>query len=223
MVDLNEKMIELSPSLKTIYSSIKFGSLIIHNVQNGKKSKVLEEQKRNLERMIQQNSMEPNQDKLIQNYNVFFNRWGKTYPIEFQIKTIKSGGKFPQVSVLVDCMFLAELQNHILTSGHDLDLIHGKLVFDITKGDEQYLKLNGKEQELKKDDIILKDEKGILASVLYGPARRTSIIPETKNALFFAWCPYGMDKELIVNHLNKILQNLILVFGSLSSDLNIHS
>ena len=223
MIGLNMKMVELAPSLKKIYSDIKFGSLIVKNVQNENKSEVLEQQKQKLERMIQKNSMEPNQDRLIQNYNFFFNRWGKTYPIEFQIKTIKKGGKFPQVSVLVDCMFLAELQNRILTSGHDLDLIQGKLVFDITEGGEQYLNINGKKQELKKDDIILKDENGILASVLYGPAKRTAIIPKTKNALFFAWCPYGMDKELLTNHLNAILKNLILVFGSVSSELNIHT
>jgi len=90
-------------------------------------------------------------------------------------------------------MFLAELKNRYLTSGHDLDAVQGGLIFDVSEGDERYLKLNGKEQQLKKDDVILKDEEGILASVLHGPARRTSITPQTSQALYLAWYPYGME------------------------------
>jgi len=42
-------------------------------------------------------------------------------------------------------MFLAELKNRILTSGHDLDKIEGGLFFDVSDERERYLKLNGKE------------------------------------------------------------------------------
>jgi len=121
-------------------------------------------------------------------------------------------------------MFLAELKNRILTSGHDLDRIQGDLTFDISEGGELYLKLNGQEQELKKNDVVLKDSKGILASILYGPARRTSITHETKNVVYFAWCPYAMDEVIIRGHLNEILLNLKSVFESLTSEIkSIHS
>jgi DNA/RNA-binding domain of Phe-tRNA-synthetase-like protein len=96
------------------------------------------------------------------------------------------------------------------------------LIFDVSEGGERYLMLNGKEQELKENDIILKDEEGILASVLYGPARRTSITSDTRNVLYFAWCPYGMDDWLITAHLNDILSNLHIVFESATSETQIH-
>ena len=101
------------------------------------------------------------------------------------------------------------------TIGHDLDAVQGDLFFDVSEGGERYLKL-------KKNDVILKDEEGILASVLYGPARRTSITPETRNALYLAWYPYGRDGELITVHLKDILSNLILVFGPVTSEIQIH-
>ncbi|MEM3693813.1 MAG: phenylalanine--tRNA ligase beta subunit-related protein [Candidatus Bathyarchaeia archaeon] len=212
--------IELKPELKTAYPEATFGSLIVSNVLNMKKHDRLEERKREFEREIREIDLE--KDNIIKRYNAYFRSWGKTYPIEFQIKTIKNGGRFPQVSVLVDSMFIAELKNRILTSGHDLDSIQGNLAFEVSRGGEKYVMLNGKEQGLKKNDIILKDEDGILASVLYGPARRTSISLETKNVLYIAWCPYRVDEELIEEHLNSILSNLRIAFESPASKTQIH-
>ena len=214
--------IELTPRLRIIYPKAVFGSLIARNVPNMKKNDGLEERKRDLEKKIKEAYAGPDEDQTIQDYNTYFKRWGETYPIEFQIKTIKRGGRFPQVSALVDSMFLAELKNGHLTSGHDLDALQGDLIFDASEGGERYLKLNDKEQQLKKDDVVLKDERGILASVLYGPARRASITPETKNALYLAWYPYGMVGELITAHLKDILSNLSIVFGSVTSEIQIH-
>ncbi len=204
--------IELTHRLKKNYPESIFGSLIIKNVPNRKKDETLEEQKRLLERKIREENVEVYKDDMILYYNTYFKMGKKTYPIEYQINTIKSGRKFPQVSVLVDSMFLAELKNRILTSGHDLDEIQGDLVFDVSQGGEQYMKLNGQDQTLKQNDVILKDDEGILASILYGPARRTAITLKTINALYFAWCPLFIDEKLIRNHLNTILQNLYSVF-----------
>lgn len=213
--------VNTTESLKEIYPDSIFGNLIIRDVPNRKKNEFLEERKRTLEREIKEKYAEVDKDVIIHYYNTYFKLWKKTYPIEYQIKTVKSGGKFPQVSVIVDCMFIAELKNRILTSGHDLDEIKGDLTFDISQGGEQYLKIDGRKQELKKNDIVLKDNEGILASILYGPARRTSISQKTKNSLFFAWCPYTMDENIILRHLNDIVQNFNDIFESINSEIQL--
>ena len=107
------------------------------------------------------------------------------------------------------------------SSGHDLDDIKGDLTFDVSQGGEQYLKIDGRKQELKKNDIVLKDNEGILASILYGPARRTSISQKSKNSLFFAWCPYTMDENIILRHLNDIVQNFNDIFESINSEIQL--
>jgi DNA/RNA-binding domain of Phe-tRNA-synthetase-like protein len=214
--------IELTSRLRIAYPKVVFGSLMVRSVPNMRKHEVLEKRKRDLKKKRKELYMNVDEDNTILSYNTFFKRWCETYPIEFQIKTIKKGGTFPLVSVLVDSMFLAELKNRHLTSGHNLDAFQGDLTFDVSEGGERYLKLNGKEQQLRKDDVILKDKEGILASVLYGPARRTSITPETRNVLYLAWYPYGMDGELITAHLGDILSNLSIVFGSVTSEVQIH-
>ena len=213
--------VNTTESLKEIYPDSIFGNLIIRDVPNRKRNEFLEERKRTLEREIKEKYAEVDKDVIIHYYNTYFKLWKKSYPIEYQIKTVKSGGRFPQVSVIVDCMFIAELKNRILTSGHDLDEIKGDLTFDISQGGEQYLKIDGRKQELKKNDIVLKDNEGILASILYGPARRTSISQKTKNSLFFAWCPYTMDENIILRHLNDIIQNFNDIFESINSEIQL--
>jgi DNA/RNA-binding domain of Phe-tRNA-synthetase-like protein len=214
----SEMKVTLTSELKTVYHDSIFGSLVVENVENIKKDDRLEALKRELEKSIRESSGEENTMK---SYDTYFKRWGKTYPIEFQIKTIKNGGSLPQVSLLVDSMFLAELKNKILTSGHDLDSLKENLFFDVSKGGEEYIKLNGEKQVLKENDIILKDDEGVLASVLYGPARRTSISPSTRNALYFAWCPCEVSEDAVSSHLKDILSNIQTVVGVTNPKINI--
>ena len=221
MREMPEMCIELSPELRVIYPRARFGSLTVRDTPNTRKIGALEERKRLLERQIRDDYPAVEEDNIIQSYATYFKRWEKMYPIEFQIKTLKKGGRLPQVSALVDGMFMAELKNRILTSGHDLDALVGDLSFDVSGEGESYVKLNGEEQMLKGNDVILRDEEGILASILYGPARRTSISPTTRNAIYFAWCPYGMGEDLIRAHLNDILSNLRIIYESISSETQI--
>jgi DNA/RNA-binding domain of Phe-tRNA-synthetase-like protein len=111
-------------------------------------------------------------------------------------------------------MFLAELEDRILTSGHDGDAIQGIPVYDLADQGEEYIKLNGKNQVLEKNDVILRDNEGILASILFGPALRTSIALKTVHPIYFSWCPIGISTEVVDNHLSSIQRYLELVYGS---------
>ncbi len=201
------------PEVKIFYPTATFGSLTINNQQNMKKHPDIEQAKRLIEKKIRETYPVPEEDPIIQSYAGYFDKWEKTYPIEFQINSIKKGRTFPQVSTHVDCMFMAELENRILTSGHDRDTIQGRPVYDLADEGEEYVKLNGKKQVLLKNDVILKDDYGVLASVLFGPAARTSINRETVNPLYFAWCPVGIDHEKVDEHLSTITKFSKIAYG----------
>jgi DNA/RNA-binding domain of Phe-tRNA-synthetase-like protein len=204
---------KVRPELKMMYPTAVFGCITIANQQNKKKHSSLEQAKRQLESRIRDEYPDPEDDSVIQAYAGYFDRWGRTYPIEYQIKSVKKGRTFPQVSTHVDCMFMAELEDRILTSGHDRDAIQGELVYDLADDGEEYVKLNGKNQALVKNDVVLKDDEGVLASVLFGPAARTSIDMETLNPLYFAWCPVGISREMVDAHLSTILGYLRMAYG----------
>ena len=210
-------MFVVRPEVKIFYPSAHFGSLIIHNQYNQKKHPDLEQSKRQLEEKIRETYLSPVDDEVVQCYADYYGKWGKTYHIEFQINSIKKGRGFPNVSTHVDSMFMAELENRILTSGHDADTVQGSLIYDLADNGEEYVKLNGKKQILLKNDIVLRDEEGVLASILFGPAARTSITMETLNPLFFAWCPIGITPEAVETHLSTILGYMDTVYGETKS------
>ena len=201
------------PELKIFYPTAVFGGLTINDQRNMKEHPGLEHAKRLLEKDVKENYPAPRDDPVVQRYAEYFGRWGRTYPIEFQINSIKKGRTFPQVSTHVDCMFMAELEDRILTSGHDRDTVQGGLVYDLADEGEVYVKLNGERQVLVKNDVVLRDDEGVLASVLFGPAARTSIEGETVNPLYFAWCPVGIDRETVDLHLSSIVKYLMMVYG----------
>ena len=74
---------------------------------------------------------------------------------------------------------------------------------------------------MKSGDILLCDEKNILANVLYGPAKQSTITLKTKNALYLAWGPVGLKDIDVANHLHDLLSNLEVVYGSLDAKITI--
>ncbi len=98
------------PEVKIFYPTATFGSLTINNQQNMKTHPDIEQAKRLIEKKIRETYPAPEEDPIVQSYAGYFEKWGKTYPIEFQINSIKKGRTFPQVSTHVDCMFMAELE-----------------------------------------------------------------------------------------------------------------
>jgi DNA/RNA-binding domain of Phe-tRNA-synthetase-like protein len=116
------------------------------------------------------------------------------------------------VAALVESMFMAEMQDLLLTAGHDLDVLQLPLRLDIATGSETYTLLRGEEQVLKPGDMLISDQAGVISSIVYGPDRRTQITPETRNAVFTVYAPPGIAEQTVMEHLEHIRDN-VLVFA----------
>lgn len=200
--------VKLSENMREEYSDIKVGILEVRSVINKRGDPRLEEEKRRLEAFIRKNYSDVKNLEVIKSYNRFFKKYGKTYPILYQIQSILNGRRLPSISAVVEAMFMAELKNMFLTAGHDLDSLKGSLETKLTKGTEKYVKINGKEQRLKAGDIVTTDAVGIISSVIYGPDHRTRVTENTRNHLFFSYFPYGEDDINIKRHFRNILENI---------------
>jgi hypothetical protein len=77
--------VSLSPEFKIIYPKPIFGSLVAKDVPNTRKNKSLESLKRDIKRRIRVANINIENDSVLQTYNLFFKREGKTYPVEFQL------------------------------------------------------------------------------------------------------------------------------------------
>ena len=111
-------------------------------------------------------------------------------------------------------MFMAEISNLLLTAGHDRSAIKGPLWLDTTRGDEVYTTLQGVEKTLKPGDMFMRDDEGVISSILYGPDARTQITPHTTEVLFDIYAPEGIEKVWVRKHLVELRDNVLLVSPS---------
>jgi DNA/RNA-binding domain of Phe-tRNA-synthetase-like protein len=201
--------IKITEKLREEYPDIHLGTLIIRNVINKEFDERLEREKRVLEKHIRENYKNPEKLKRVIQYNRFYNQFDETFPIEYQIRSILREKEISSDLCLVEAMFMNELKNCCLTAGHDLDALKGDLVLDLAEGSEAYTKINDEEQSIKKGDIILKDELGVIASVVFGPDNRTKIISISQNIIYMTYFIYPVIRPemiSIMGHLAKYLR-----------------
>jgi DNA/RNA-binding domain of Phe-tRNA-synthetase-like protein len=193
------------------------GALVMRGVQNPGQSSALEERKRRLEQELRDAASVPEGghsavDRVLCAYVDYYRARGKSYHVKAQRESVALKGKaIPSRAALVEAMFMAELENLILTAGHDLTNMALPVRADRARERDRYVLMNGSEQAAAAGDMMMVDGENIVSTVLYGPDRRTRIRPETSDVLFAAYAPAGIGKGTVRDHLADIRANVLLV------------
>jgi DNA/RNA-binding domain of Phe-tRNA-synthetase-like protein len=199
------------------YPDAHAGVLVMHDVANPPSHEELEKHKAALEqdlrsRYADQDRAALGQLPVLQAYAAYYRRFKKTYHVHLQLESIIFKDKsIPSVAALVEAMFMAEIKNLLLTAGHDGDTLQLPMTLDVAQGDERYTLLRGQEQVLKAGDMFIRDSKGIISSIVYGPDQRTAINAQTRNVIFTVYAPVGIAEEIVLNHLQDLKQNVLLI------------
>lgn len=207
-------MFQLTERWKTLYPEAHAGVLVLRNVVNPPQHAGLEQRKAALEEELRSRFGQQDRAALLtlpvlQSYDAYYRRFKKTYHVQLQLESIAFRGKsIPTVAALVEAMFMAEVNNMLLTAGHDLDALRLPLLGDVAQGTESYTLLRGTEQRPKAGDMMIRDAEGIVSSIVYGPDQRTQITPQTQNSIFTAYAPGGIPRDLVLHHLREIQQNV---------------
>ncbi len=207
----------VSSTWKTAYPGACIGVLAMHDVTNPANCPPLDKRKTALEEQLRARFQGQDRAAIralptLAAYAAYYRHFKKTYHVQLQLESIALKGKsIPRVAALVEAMFVSELQNLLLTAGHDLDIVKDPIQIRVSNGNESYLRINGQEQELKKGDMYIRDGEGILSSIIYGPDHRTQITEETRNVLFTVYAPRGIDEPTVLAHLRDIRDNVHLV------------
>lgn len=195
---------------RQIYPDAHAGILVMRGAQNPPSYPTLDQRKQVLESELRERFDGMDRKALltlptIQAYNLYYKSFKKTYHVLLQLESfLIKGRSFPQVSALVDAMFMAELSNQLLTAGHDLAKVDGILRLEAASGTELYTNLQGEEKTLKAGDMYITDQTGIISSVVYGPDKRTRITPHTTDVLFTVYAPPGISAVSVQRHLEDI-------------------
>lgn len=207
----------VSARWKETYPGAAVGILVMEQVINSRQCEVLDGRKATLEAELRSRYATFDRAALreipvLQAYHGYYKRFKKSYHVQLQLESVVHKGKsIPRVNVLVEAMFMAELEDLLLTAGHDLDLVRQPVGVDIAQGDEIYTRINGQKQLLKAGDMMICDAENAISSIIYGPDRRTAIGPGTTRVLFTAYAPPGIGEPAVVEHLENIRDNVLLV------------
>jgi DNA/RNA-binding domain of Phe-tRNA-synthetase-like protein len=210
-------MFIVSEAWREAYPEAAVGILAMRNIVNPENHRGLEERKAELERRLRDRFSGQDRAVLkalpeIQAYDAYYKRFKKTYHLLLQLDSVALKGKpIPRVAALVEALFMAELNDLLLTSGHDLKMIEEPVKLDVSTGTERYVRINGQEQVLKSGDMFIADAQGVLSSIIYGSDRRTRITPETQEVFFSTYAPAGISAQAVHEHLQNIRANVELV------------
>ena len=209
-------MLTVSEIWKTTYPGAAVGILALRDVTNPERHPALEARKAALEEQLRTRYAGFDRAALkalpqIAAYTAYYKRFKKTYHLLLQLESVVFDGKpIPRVAALVEAMFMAELDDLLLTAGHDLALVEQPLRLDVASGDERFVNIAGQENTLKPGDMAIADAQGVLSSIVYGSDRRTMIASTTREALFTTYAPAGIGAEAVRQHLQHILENVRL-------------
>jgi DNA/RNA-binding domain of Phe-tRNA-synthetase-like protein len=210
-------MFDVSETWKTTYPGAVVGVLAMRGVVNPERHAGLDKRKEELENELRSQFSGYDRAALkalptVQAYNAYYKRFKKTYHVRLQLESVVLKGKsIPRVAALVECMFMAELKNLLLTAGHDLEILQMPVGIDVADGSERYTRINRQEQTLKAGDMMIADAQGVISSVIYGPDHRTRIRPETRQVMFTVYAPPGIGEGAMCEHLQDIQANVLLV------------
>jgi DNA/RNA-binding domain of Phe-tRNA-synthetase-like protein len=208
---------QVSNLWKSTFPDSHAGVLIMRGVENPAQHAELEERKKALEEELRvrfsgQDRAALEKNPVLEAYAAYYHRFKKTYHVQLQLESLLYKAKsIPSVAALVEAMFMAEMNDMLLTAGHDLDTVRPPLTLDVAQGTESYTLLRGVPQTPKAGDMMIVDNEGIISNIIYGPDQRTQINPQTKNAIFTVYAPSGIPEELVEKHLMGIRENIQLV------------
>jgi DNA/RNA-binding domain of Phe-tRNA-synthetase-like protein len=210
-------MLTVSEVWKKAYPGAVVGTLAMRGVANPDSHPELDRRKDELESELRSRFAEGGRAAIkalpvLQAYDAYYARYKKTYHVQLQLESIALKGKsIPRVAALVEAMFMAELQNLLLTAGHDLGAVQQPARLDVANGSERYILLNSQEQMLKPGDMLVADAQGVISSVIHGPDQRTRITSDTRQVFFVVYAPPGIGEQAVRQHLQNIQTNVMLV------------
>src|SRR5690606_23628663 len=142
-------------------------------------------------------------------YGRFYKQFGQNYHVLHQVESVALKGKpIPRRAALVEAAFAEELESGFLTAMHKAEAIGPTNVTAASPSPETYTLYNGKETVLDPDDMFMRDERGVLTSVIKGPAAYGLVTPETTSVAVCIYAPDGIGKDPVRTHLEAIAENM---------------
>ena len=130
---------------------------------------------------------------------------------ESLVRRVLKGDTIPHINKLVDLYNYVSLAHVLPVGGEDMQAIHGNVHLAFAEGTEQFVRLNGTENEPPTEgEVVYKDDDGILCRRWnWREADRTKLTQATKNVIIVidALAPSTkMDVEIATTELADLIR-----------------
>jgi DNA/RNA-binding domain of Phe-tRNA-synthetase-like protein len=115
---------------------------------------------------------------------------------------------FPIVNLYIDTHIMAEMCHGILMAIQDLDRFQGAWRLDLAAEGETFQGVSGGMLLCKEEEIVLRDEGGIVCSLFQGPDFRTKVDSSSKNIVVYVFTAPGTKEEHVGNGIELALEIL---------------
>jgi DNA/RNA-binding domain of Phe-tRNA-synthetase-like protein len=189
------------------FPALAFGIGTIQDCTYFEKNEPFKLYKRELLRKMRRKANLVQTEESINLYGQFFREWGYPCPLPGHFKrTIEMG--FPIVNLYIDTHIIAEMCHGILMAIQDQNQFYGRWRLDLADEGETFRGVSGKIIRCKEEEIVLRDEKGIVCSLFQGPDFRTKVDGTSKNIVVYVFAAPGVQVGQIENGLQLVLEIL---------------
>lgn len=208
---------EPSNRWRSMYPGAVVACMLVTGVANPERSPALERRLDEIEQELRERYIGYDRPALracppFPAYERYYKQFGQTYHVQHQVESVALKGKpIPRRAALVEAAFAEELSSGILTAMHDGGAIGEAISADVAEGGEELTLYNGKAAVLDSGDMYMRDETGILTSVIRGPAAYGLVTPETTSVAVCIYAPDGVGAPAVHKHLERIAENMRLV------------
>ncbi|MEU9035358.1 phenylalanine--tRNA ligase beta subunit-related protein [Streptomyces sp. NPDC048352] len=172
---------------------------------------LLDERRRELARRSDVEDVFARAAEVARVYARWFEAQGHTCPLPGQIAAARSKG-LPSIMPTVDTLLYAELTTGVLMGVQDADAIDGELRFDWACEGESFTGFRSTVTCVR-DEPVVRDATAIVASVLQGPDRRTSVTKSSRHLVFTVYDAPGLPAEAFDAGVG-VLRELLTAAGS---------
>jgi DNA/RNA-binding domain of Phe-tRNA-synthetase-like protein len=203
--------IEISLTITDAYHRqfphLAFGIGTIQSCTYFEKSESFKLYKRELLRKMLRKANLVQLEERINHYDQFFKEWGYLCPLPGHFKrTVEMG--FPIVNLYIDTHIIAEMCHGILMAIQDLDRFQGEWRLDLAQEGETFQGVSGKMIRCKEDEIVLRDNEGMVCSLFQGPDFKTRVEAVSEDIAVYVFTAPGIQEEQVSDGLQLALEIL---------------
>jgi len=202
-----EISLNITEAYQQRFPDLAFGIGTIQGCAYFEKDEAFKLHKRELLRKMRRRANLVQIEERIHLYDQFFKDWGYPCPLPGHFKRVIEMG-FPIVNLYIDTHIIAEMCHGILMAIQDLDRFQGEWKLDLAQEGETFQGVSGRTICCKEDEIVLRDEEGIVCSLFQGPDFRTKIDPSSQNIVVYVFTAPGIQEEQVRNGIPLALEIL---------------